>query len=55
MELHTKQLQIDMNSAVAAQLCLPHKMRASQLADHSHTATQKKSLHGGTVAHMKNP
>ena len=52
MELHTKQLQIDMNSAVAAQLCPPQN-KGTQLADRSQTAKQNKSLHGGTVAHMK--
>ena len=42
MGLHTKQLQIGMNSAIAAQLCLPQKCKATQLANRSHTAKQKK-------------
>jgi len=53
MELHTKQLQICMNIAVAAQLTHPRKCRAIQLVDGRHTAKQKKSLYSGSVAHMK--
>jgi len=41
MELHTKQLQIGVSRAVAAQLC-PLKMRATQLADRSQT--EKKEI-----------
>jgi len=49
--LHTRQLQIGMNSAVAAQLFTP-KRKVTQLADHDHTAKQKKSLYSGTAAHI---
>jgi len=53
MELHTKQLQIGVNSSVAAQLWALPKMQAIQLANRSDIAKQKKSLCSGTVAHMK--
>jgi len=29
-------------------------LKATQLVDRGHTGKQKKSLHSGTVAHMKN-
>jgi len=53
MEMHSKKLQIGMNSAVAVQLCSP-KCRDTQLTDRSHTAKQKRSLYSGTTPHMKN-
>jgi len=54
MELHTEQLQICMNSAIAAQLGTPTKNTGLFNWGGSHTAKQRKSLYSGTVAHMKN-